>query len=132
MYNVSEKFKNAIKSTNRNSTIYGVLTTSNGTEYLLNDGNIIKDSLYVTNQIVNNSKLCFGAVYAGECGHIHNFAVVFDFTVVNHRAGDRTVLNVFQNCAFGNMAFSKEKNSPRVVFSISSATASSFFSAAVG
>ena len=75
MYNVSEKFKNAIKSTNRNSTIYGVLTTSNGTEYLLNDGNIIKDSLYVTNQIVNNSKLCFGAVYAGECGLVINSTI---------------------------------------------------------
>ena len=72
MYNVSEKFKSAIKSPNRNSTIYGVLTTSNGTEYLLNDGNIIKDSLYITNQIVNNSKLCFGAVYAGECGLVIN------------------------------------------------------------
>ena len=66
MYNVSEKFKSAIKLPNRDSAIYGVLTTSRGTEYLLNDGNIIKDSLYITNQIVNNSKLCFGAVYAGE------------------------------------------------------------------
>ena len=75
MYNVSEKFKSAIKSPNRNSTIYGVLTTSNGTEYLLNDGNIIKDSLYITNQIVNNSKLCFGAVYAGECGLVINSTI---------------------------------------------------------
>ncbi len=72
MYSVSEQFKNAIKSTNRKSTIYGVITTSNGAEYLLNDGNIIKDSLYITNQIVNNSKLCFGAVYAGECGLVIN------------------------------------------------------------
>ena len=72
MYSVSERFKNAIKSTNRKSTIYGVITTSNGAEYLLNDGNIIKDSLYITNQIVNNSKLCFGAVYAGECGLVIN------------------------------------------------------------
>ena len=75
MYNVSEKFKSAIKSPNRNSTIYGVLTTSSGTEYLLNDGNIIKDSLYITNQIVNNSKLCFGAVYAGECGLVINSTI---------------------------------------------------------
>ena len=75
MYNVSEKFKSAIKSANRNSTIYGVLTTTSGTEYLLNDGNIIKDSLYITNQIVNNSKLCFGAVYAGECGLVINSTI---------------------------------------------------------
>ena len=75
MYSVSEEFKSAIKSPNRNSTIYGVLTTSSGTEYLLNDGNIIKDSLYITNQIVNNSKLCFGAVYAGECGLVINSTI---------------------------------------------------------
>lgn len=72
MYNVSDNFKSTIKSQNRKSTIYGVLKTTNGTEYLLNDGNIIKDSLYITNQIVNNSKLCFGAVYAGECGLVIN------------------------------------------------------------
>lgn len=86
MYNVSEKFKSAIKSPNRNSTIYGVLTTSSGTEYLLNDGNIIKDSLYITNQIVNNSKLCFGAVYAGECGLVINSTIdrysLFGATIV--------------------------------------------------
>ena len=72
MYNVSEQFKSAIKSQNRKSSIYGTLTTTNGTEYPLNDSNFIKDSLYITNQIVNNSKLCFGAVYAGECGLVIN------------------------------------------------------------
>lgn len=86
MYNVSEKFKSAIKLPNRKSTIYGVLTTSSGTEYLLNDGNIIKDSLYITNQIVNNSKLTFGAVYAGECGLVINSTIdrysLFGATIV--------------------------------------------------
>lgn len=86
MYNVSEKFKSAIKSPNRDSAIYGVLTTSSGTEYLLNDGNIIKDSLYITNQIVNNSKLTFGAVYAGECGLVINSTIdrysLFGATIV--------------------------------------------------
>ena len=62
MYNVSENFKHAVKSQNRKSSIYGTLTTTSGTEYPLNDSNFIKDSLYITNQIVNNSKLCFGAV----------------------------------------------------------------------
>ena len=75
MYNVSDNFKSTIKSQNRKSTIYGVLKTTNGTEYLLNDGNIIKDSLYITNQIVNNSKLCLGAVYAGECGLVINSTI---------------------------------------------------------
>lgn len=72
MYAVSEQFLTAIKNPNRKSTIYGTLTTTNGTQYPLNDSNIIKDSLYITNQIVNDNKLCFGAVYAGECGLIIN------------------------------------------------------------
>lgn len=72
MYAVSEKFKSAIKSYNRKSSIYGTLTTEKGVVYQLNDSNIIKDSLYITNQIVNNSKLCFGSVYAGECGLVIN------------------------------------------------------------
>lgn len=72
MYAVSEDYKSAIKSYNRTSSIYGTLTTVNGTVHQLNDRNIIKDSLYITNQIVNGSKLCFGAVYAGECGLVIN------------------------------------------------------------
>ena len=72
MYAVSEQYNNAIKSYNRTSSIYGTLTTVNGTEYQLNDSNIIKDSFYITNQIVNENKLCFGAVYAGECGLVIN------------------------------------------------------------
>ena len=75
MYAVSENFKTAIKSSNRASSIYGTLTTTAGVEYPLNDSNMIKDSLYVTNQIVNNSKLCFGAVYAGECGLVINSTI---------------------------------------------------------
>lgn len=75
MYNVSENFKRAVKSQNRKSSIYGTLTTTNGIEYPLNDSNFIKDSLYITNQIVNNSKLCFGAVYAGECGLVINSTI---------------------------------------------------------
>ena len=75
MYSISKQFKSAIKSQNRKSSIYGTLTTTSGTEYPLNDSNFIKDSLYITNQIVNNSKLCFGAVYAGECGLVINSTI---------------------------------------------------------
>ena len=72
MYAVSENFKNAIKNPNRKSTIYGTLTTTAGIEYRLNDNTFIRDSFYITNQCVNENKLCFGAVYAGECGFIIN------------------------------------------------------------
>ena len=86
MYNVSENFKRAIKSQNRKSSIYGTLTTTSGTEYTLNDSNFIKDSLYITNQIVNNNKLTFGAVYAGECGLVINSTIdrysLFGATIV--------------------------------------------------
>ena len=68
MYAVSNNFKDAIKNPNRKIYVYGTLTANDGTEYPLNDNNIIKDSLYITNQCVNGNQLCFGAVYAGECG----------------------------------------------------------------
>ena len=72
MYNVSEQFKNSLKSPKRKSRISGTLTTSKQVEYQINDSNVIKNTLYVTNQIVNNNKLCFGSVYAAECGFIMN------------------------------------------------------------
>ena len=62
MYAVSEEFKTAIKSSNRTSSIYGTLTTSDGTQYPLNDSNMIKDSLYITNQIVNDKKMNLNSV----------------------------------------------------------------------
>ena len=75
MYAVSEQFKTAIKSPNRKSTIFGTLTTKNGNTYQLDDSSLIKETLYVTNQIVNDNKLCFGAVYAGECGLVINSTI---------------------------------------------------------
>lgn len=72
MYNVSDKFKTALKNASRKSSIYGTLTTIKGDIFPLDDSNIIRDSLYITNQIVNNNKLTFGAVYAGECGLVIN------------------------------------------------------------
>lgn len=75
MYNVSDKFKTALKSSSRNSSIYGTLTTIKGDIFPLDDSSIIRDSLYITNQIVNNNKLTFGAVYAGECGLVINSTI---------------------------------------------------------
>ena len=75
MYAVSEQFKTAVKSPKRKSTIRGTLTTKNGNTYQLDDSSLIKETLYVTNQIVNDNKLCFGAVYAGECGLVINSTI---------------------------------------------------------
>lgn len=71
MYSVSDKYKQAIKSTLRKGYVFGELNID-GAVHPLNDSNIVKDSLYITNQIVNDNKLCFGAVYAGELGVIIN------------------------------------------------------------
>lgn len=71
MYAVSDEYKQAIKSPLRKGSVFGTLTIGD-TAIPINDSNLIKDSLYITNQIVNDNKLCFGAVYAGECGLIIN------------------------------------------------------------
>ena len=42
--------------------------TVNGTAINLNDSDIIKDSVYITNQCTNNNEFEFGCVYAAECG----------------------------------------------------------------
>ena len=75
MYDISYKIKEALKNPTRRSSISGELKATNGKVYPLNDGNIIKDSLYITNQIVNDNKLCFGSVYAGECGLVINSTI---------------------------------------------------------
>ena len=75
MYDISYEIKEALKNPTRRSSISGELKATNGKVYPLNDGNIIKDSLYITNQIVNDNKLCFGSVYAGECGLVINSTI---------------------------------------------------------
>ena len=74
MYAVSDKYKQAIRSNQRKGYVFGTLTVGD-IEYPLNDDNIIKDSLYITNQMINDNKLCFGAVYAGECGLTINSSI---------------------------------------------------------
>ena len=69
MYNVSDRYMSAIESNTRKSTVTGYIYLIGNSEPIrLDDSNIIKDTLYVTNRCVNNSKLEFGSVYAGECG----------------------------------------------------------------
>lgn len=69
MYNVSNKYLSAIENSVRKSTVTGYISLLGSTDpFRIDDSNILKDTLYVTNRCVNNSKLEFGAVYAGECG----------------------------------------------------------------
>ena len=75
MYNVSNEYLNAIENSVRKSTVTGYISLLGSTDpFRIDDSNILKDTLYVTNRCVNNSKLEFGAVYAGECG----FTIIAD------------------------------------------------------
>ena len=42
--------------------------TVNGTAINLDDSDIIKDSVYITNQCTNNNEFEFGCTYSAECG----------------------------------------------------------------
>lgn len=67
MYNVSDAYKLAVADSHRKSKMRAVLTTEN-TVINLDDNDIIKDSVYVTNQCTNGNEYEYGCVYAGECG----------------------------------------------------------------
>lgn len=67
MYAVSDEYKIAVADSHRKSKMRAVLTV-NGTAINLNDSDIIKDSVYITNQCTNNNEFEFGCVYAAECG----------------------------------------------------------------
>lgn len=67
MYSVSDAYKLAVADSHRKSKMRAVLTTEN-TVINLDDNDIIKDSVYVTNQCTNGNEYEYGCVYAGECG----------------------------------------------------------------
>lgn len=67
MYNVSDAYKVAVANSHRKSKVTGTLKIGNKT-IPLDDNDIIKDSLYVTNQCTNGNEFEFGCVYAAECG----------------------------------------------------------------
>ena len=67
MYAVSDNYKIAVADSHRKSKMRAVLTV-NGTAINLDDSDIIKDSVYITNQCTNNNEFEFGCVYAAECG----------------------------------------------------------------
>ena len=67
MYSVSDAYKLAVSDSHRKSKMRAVLTV-NGTAINLDDSDIIKDSVYITNQCTNNNEFEFGCTYAAECG----------------------------------------------------------------
>ena len=67
MYSVSDAYKLAVADSHRKSKMRAVLIV-NGTAINLDDNDIIKDSVYITNQCTNGNEFEFGCVYVAECG----------------------------------------------------------------
>lgn len=67
MYAVSDEYKLAVADSHRKSKMRAVLTIGS-TVINIDDNDIIKDSVYVTNQCTNGNEYEYGCVYAAECG----------------------------------------------------------------
>lgn len=67
MYSVSDNYKIAVADSHRKSKMRAVLTVGN-TVMNIDDSDIIKDTVYVTNQCTNGNEYEYGCVYASECG----------------------------------------------------------------
>lgn len=67
MYSVSDAYKVAVADSHRKSKMRGVLTVGS-TVIDLDDNDILKNTVYVTNQCTNGNEFEYGCVYSGECG----------------------------------------------------------------
>lgn len=67
MYAVSDAYKLAVADSHRKSKMRAVLTVGS-TVINIDDSDIIKDSVYVTNQCTNGNEYEYGCTYAAECG----------------------------------------------------------------
>lgn len=67
MYSVSDAYKVAVADSHRKSKMRGVLTVGS-TVIDLYDNDILKNTVYVTNQCTNGNEFEYGCVYSGECG----------------------------------------------------------------
>ena len=67
MYSVSAAYKIAVAARHRKSKMRAVLTIGNNV-INIDDNDILKDSVYVTNQCTNGNEYEYGCVYSAECG----------------------------------------------------------------
>lgn len=67
MYAVSDAYKLAVADSHRKSKMRAVLTIGS-TVINIDDEEIIKDTVYVTNRCTNGSEYEYGCVYSAECG----------------------------------------------------------------
>ena len=68
MFEVSEKFKNAVRQNTRKYEWYGTITTKAGKVYKFTAKDIVKGSGYIKWQCCNSTEIELGTVYAAEMG----------------------------------------------------------------
>ena len=68
MFEVSEKFKNAVRQNTRKYGWYGTITTKGGKTYKFSAKDIVKGSGYIKWQCCSSSEIELGTVYAAEMG----------------------------------------------------------------
>ena len=68
MFEVSEKFKNAVRQNTRKYEWYGTITTKSGKAYKFSAKDIVKGSGYIKWQCCSSSEIELGTVYAAEMG----------------------------------------------------------------
>lgn len=67
MYDVTSKYLDSLRESTKDDRIEIKLTLKNGSTILLTDEDIVKHSLYISNQCLNSSEFQFGCTYAAEC-----------------------------------------------------------------
>ena len=67
MFPVSDAYKLAVADSHRKSKMRAVLTIGS-TVINLDDSDIIKDTVYISNQCTKGNEYEYGCVYSAECG----------------------------------------------------------------
>lgn len=68
MFDVSEKFKNAVRQNTRKYEWHGTITTKGGRVYEFGAKDIVKGSGYIKWQCCSDTEIELGTVYAAEMG----------------------------------------------------------------
>ena len=68
MFDVSEKFKNAVRQNTRKYECHGMITTKDGRVYEFGAMDIVKGSGYIKWQCCSDTEIELGTVYAAEMG----------------------------------------------------------------
>ena len=82
MYPVSNAFLNAVKANTRKYYWTGRITTTSGTVYNFDQGDMVKGSGYITSQCCGSTEIELGTVYAAEMG-ISLFSEINRYTLEN-------------------------------------------------